>query len=64
MARERVVICQLGLTYNGVAVPEIPVKIHNRVAGRGVDELPVDIDGNTSLTADNVAADELAGDVC
>lgn len=45
----------------GIAVPKINVKILNSSAVGDVDELKVEVDGNTTLAISDILADQLAG---
>lgn len=53
-----------GMTYGGIAVPEIHIDIRQRLTSVGVDELDVHIQRNTTLILSNVIADQLAAHVC
>lgn len=44
-------------------MPDIHVDVGQRVAGVGVDHLDVHVQGDTSLSLDDVLADQLAGDI-
>lgn len=52
-----------GVDTGGVAVPEIGVDIGDGLAGVGVDQLDVYVEGDTLLVLDDVLTDEFAGDV-
>lgn len=45
-------------------MPEVKVDLGNGLAGVGVDELDVQVEGDTLLVLLDVVADQLAGDVC
>ena len=51
-------------TYSSVAVPEINVHLRDRLTSAGVNELDVKVKGHAFLALGDVAADELASDIC
>lgn len=51
------------LSYGGVAVPNISVDLGHRLAGVGVDQLDIHVEGNTLLGLDNVLTNKLTRDV-
>lgn len=52
-----------GVDACGVAVPGVDVNGRDGLAGRGVDELDVEVEGNTGLVLRHVCANQLAVDV-
>lgn len=51
------------MAYSGVTVPEISVDLGDRLAGVGVDQLDIHVEGDTLLGFDNVLTNKLTRDV-
>lgn len=54
---------QWQLAYSSVAVPDVNVNVWDRLAGAGVNELDVQVEGHTLLGLGDIVADELASHI-